>query len=212
MAEPNAKASSDRVEPSAQRIATVYAEALLNAATKSKEEEQVLDQLDSLIDDVFQGDPRLEILLAGAAVGRYHRQAALDKALSGRASDILVNFLQVLNNHERLPLLRAIRTQAREMYDQRHRRLRVYVSTAVPIDDDIRARLEQGVRNRFQLEPVLISSVDPRVLGGMKVRIGDMLYDSTVQTRLNNLRNQILSRSNHEIQSRRDRFSSADGN
>jgi F-type H+-transporting ATPase subunit delta len=212
MAEPDARQSHERTTPSAQRIATVYAEALLNAAAKAGEEQRVLQELDSLIDDLFQADPRLEILLSGAAVGRYHRQASLDKALSGRASDTLVNFLQVLNNHERLELLRSIRFAAREMHDQRERRLRVYVATAVPLPDDIRQRLEEGVRTSFNLEPVLLTSVDPELLGGMKVRIGDILYDATVQTKLMNLRNQILSRGNHEIQSRRDRFSTANGN
>jgi F-type H+-transporting ATPase subunit delta len=52
--------------------------------------------------------------------------------------------------------------------------------------------------------------VDKDLLGGLKVRIGDTVYDSTVRTRLNNLRNQLIERSSHEIQTGRDRFSSAE--
>ena len=82
--------------------------------------------------------------------------------------------------------------------------------SAVPLDDDVQARIRQEIHDDFNLEPVLILHVDPSLLGGLKVRIGDTVYDSTVRTRLNNLRNQLIERSSHEIQSRRDRFSTSE--
>ena len=75
--------------------------------------------------------------------------------------------------------------------------------------NEFQARLRVELQKKFQHEPVLILHVDPTILGGLKVRVGDTVYDSTVRTRLNNLRNQLIARSSHEIQSRRDRFSSA---
>ena len=80
----------------------------------------------------------------------------------------------------------------------------------MPLSEDVQIRLRAELHADFQLEPVLVLHVDPALLGGLKVRIGDTVYDSTVRTRLNNLRNQLIERSSHEIQSRRDRFSSAE--
>jgi F-type H+-transporting ATPase subunit delta len=195
---------------SAKRLAAVYAESLLNAAGASGEAAVVLEEIDSLIDDVFKNDSRLEALLAGAAVGRYVRKEAIDKAFAGKASATFHNFLQVLNDHDRLDLLRPVRWALHELNDERTRRLRVQVYSAVPLSDDYQARIREAIHEAFKLEPVLVLHVDPALLGGLKLRIGDTVYDATILTRLNNLRNQLIARSSHEIQSRRDRFSSAE--
>lgn len=210
MIEPSPKEYHDKADVSARRIAKVYAEGLLNAAEKKGEADAVLAELDSLVRDVFEKEPRLEILLSSAAVGRHARHEALDKVFAGRATTTFANFLHVLNDHERLNLLRPILTAATELYDKRHRRMRVYVDTAVPMPDDIHQRLEAGLREHFHLEPVFIRRVDPALLGGFKIRIGDMQFDATVLNRLGLLRDQILARSSHEIQSRRDRFSTGE--
>ena len=210
--DPNLKEYHDRADVSARRIAKVYAETLLNAAQKQGQDQDVLEELGSLVRDVFEQDPRLEVLLSSAAIGRHARREAIQKVFGGRANRLFVNFLQVLNDHERLDLLRPILTAATQLYDERHRRLRVIVSSAVPLPDDLRQRLEENIRTHFHLEPVLVPQIDPKLLGGLKVRIGDMQYDGSVLSRLETLRDQILARSSHEIQSRRDRFSINEGN
>jgi len=194
---------------SIERLAKIYAEALLNAAQASGQVAQVLEEIDSLVDEVL-ADPRLQSLLGGPAIGRYARKEAIDKTFAGKTSETFYHFLQVLNHHERLELIRPIRRALHELNDERTRRLRVHVYSAVELDDDHQARIREGVHNYFQLDPVLILHVDKDLLGGLKVRIGDTVYDSTVRTRLNNLRNQLIERSSHEIQTRRDRFSSAE--
>ena len=194
----------------AKRLATIYSEALLNAAQASDSVAQVLEEIDSVIDDVFKGNPRLEALLAGAAVGRKTREEAIQKVFASRACDTFYKFLQVLNNHDRLDLLRPIRRALHELSDERLRRLRVLVTSAVALSDTFKTRIRDTIQTQFQLEPVLVEKMDPTVLGGMKIRIGDTVYDATLLTRIHNLRNQLIARSSHEIQSRRDRFSSAE--
>jgi F-type H+-transporting ATPase subunit delta len=190
---------------SAERLARVYAEALLDAA--AGQTGAVIEEIDSLIDDVLRNQPQLEPLFAGAAVGRYVRRDAIEKAFAGRASDVFVNFLLVLNEHERLELLRPIRVALHELENERQHRVRVHVFTAVPLPADYGERIAGAVQQRFGLEPVLVPHVDPALLGGLKIRIGDRQLDATVRTRLDNLKNQVIARSSYEIQSRRDSFS-----
>jgi F-type H+-transporting ATPase subunit delta len=194
---------------SALRIARVYAEALYAAAEKAGQIDEVLQQLDSLIDDVYRQQPQLETLFSSAAVGVQRRREAIDKAFSHRCSEVFLSFLQVLNTHDRLDLIRAIRHSAHEIDDEKKRRLRVQVQTAVPLPDNIRQALTERIRVAYEMEPILDARIVPEILGGMKIRIGDVQVDGTVRNYLNEMKAYILERSSHEIQSRRDRIGSA---
>lgn len=193
----------------AERIAKVYAESLYVAAEKAGQLEPVLHEYESLVKDVFMADPRLAVLFSSAAIGRYARADALAKAFKDRANPTLYAFLQVLNGHERLELLLPIARALRDMFEERARRVRVFVTSAVALSEEESNRIADGIRNVMKLEPIMVPSVDPSLLGGVKIRVGDKQYDASVRTRIENLKNQLLASGSHEIQSRRDRFSSA---
>ena len=84
----------------------------------------------------------------------------------------------------------------------------IHVTSAVPLSDAQRERLRQDVRAVVNWEPVLDETVDPAVLGGLIIRVQDWVYDASVKSRLESIREQLTQRSGHEIQSRRDRFGS----
>jgi len=194
-----------------QRVARVYAEALLNAAEKRDQADAVIEELDALVGEVFGADPQLEAFFSSGAIGRDQKAQVIRSAFDNRASELFVNFLLVLNEHERLNLLRPMLATARELRDQRARRIHVEVRTAVPMPDDQRERLREQLRDSLRLEPLLDTRIDPDLLGGLLVRVGDWLYDASVRARLQSIRDQLIARSSYEIQSRRDRFSSPDG-
>jgi F-type H+-transporting ATPase subunit delta len=195
----------------AQRIGKVYAEALLFAADKRNAAHEVLEEFDALVHDLFRRNPDVETFLASSAISRDRKKEVIQKTFEGRADEIFVNFLLVLNAHERLDTLRAIHAAYRDLYDQRAGRLRVSVTSAVPLADDQAETLRQEIRAKFSKEPVLESRVDPELLAGMVVQVGDWKLDSSIRSRLQNIREQLVERSSYEIQSRRDRFSSPDG-
>jgi F-type H+-transporting ATPase subunit delta len=193
----------------AERIAKVYADSLYAAAEKAGQLDAVLEEYESLVRDVLSVDARLSVLFSSAAIGRYARADALAKAFKDKANPTFYAFLQVLNSHERLELLIPIARAVRELYEERARRVRVFVISAAPLSDDVVTRIAEGIRHSMKLEPIMVPSVDPSLLGGVKIRVGDKQYDASVRTRIENLKNQILASSSHEIQSRRDRFCSA---
>jgi F-type H+-transporting ATPase subunit delta len=192
----------------AQRVARIYAEALLNSAEKRNEVEPTLEQFDSLVRDVFQANSLVEEFLASPAVPAKVKAATIESTFAPRSGELFTNFLLVLNDHGRLDLLRAIYAELRELYDRRAHRMRVQVRSAEPLADDQRDRLRQQLHEAFQMEPILEERVDPDLLGGLVVRVGDWQFDSSVRTQLRNIRNFLIERSSHEIQSGRDRFSS----
>ncbi|MCS6976960.1 MAG: ATP synthase F1 subunit delta [Gemmatales bacterium] len=191
----------------ALRVAKVYAEALLNAAEKRNQAQEIWEELDSLVTDIFAAKPELEVFLSSGAIGRNAKENVLRKVFEGRASELFLNFLMVLNRHDRLNLLRAVRQSYRDLMNARARRIVVQVRTAAPMEEDQRQRLIDNIRESLHLEPVLEERVDPDLLGGLVLRVGDQMFDGSVRTRLLKLREKLRERSSHEIQSRRDRFS-----
>jgi len=195
------------MDDEARHVARVYADALYTAAERQGAVDEVLGELETLV-DAFARDPGLELLFSSASIGESRKKEMIERAFSGRASQTFTNFLGVLNHHGRLYMLRPIAQALRTKHERKHKRFVVQVRSAVPLNDDERQRLADDLRSVAEMEPVLQETVDPAILGGLIVRVQDWVYDASVRTRLENIRNQLIERSSHGIQSGRDRFGS----
>jgi len=194
------------------RIGRVYAEALYRAAEKSGKCEEFQQTFDTLFGNPLQQEPGqsdIEPLLTSSIIPRTKREGIIRKAFGGQVDPTFVNFLLVLNKHNRLDLIRPIAAMYRQVSDQHIRRVRVIVRSAVALTDSQRSEVARLAEERFQLQPVLVESVDPELLGGIQLQVGDRLVDLSVRSRLNTLRQQLIERSTHEIQRRRDRVGPA---
>lgn len=191
-----------------QQVGRVYAEALLSAAGRQNKAEEIHDQLQSLVQDIFPAQPKFETLLASGAIRRDAKRKVIESVLGGQADPLFVNFLLVLNENDRLNAIRAIAAAYHDLYDAQRRRIRVRVRSATPLSAEQEQRLKKELHDAFNLEPILQVRIDPELLGGMIVQVGDLLFDGSVRTQLDRMRNQLMVRSSHEIQVQRDRFSS----
>ncbi len=193
---------------SARRIAGVYAEALLDVAEERELSEQVGEELNGLVGDMFKTAPEIKAALANPVVKGSSKKPVIEAAFRGRVSDLLADFINVLNNKNRLGLLEQVAPAYRNLLDERAKRFRVRVKSAVPMTAEQTEHLRQTLGHAYGREPIIETHVDEALLGGLVVQIGDDLFDSSVRTRVDNIRNQLLARSSHEIQVGRDRFSS----
>jgi F-type H+-transporting ATPase subunit delta len=188
-------------------LARVYADSLVAAAKEANEDPaEVVGELQSLIHDVFRAQPDAEKFLATLAVSRDRKAAAIREIMTGRASELFVHFLLVLNQHNRLDILREILAEAAGILDQNRNLVRVKVRSAVPLPDDQREHLQQSLGGLLARTPVLELSVDPALIGGLVVQVDDFLYDASVRSQLESLRIQLIEKGSHEIQSRRNQF------
>jgi len=192
---------------SARRIARVYAEALLDVAEQKNVAEQVGEELNGLVGDMFKQSPELQGALASPVVKGAAKKPVIEAAFRGKVSDLLADFINVLNNKNRLALLAQVAPAYRDLLDERAKRFRVRVKSAVALTAEQTERLRQTLGHAYGREPVIEILVDDTLLGGMVVRVGDEMFDSSVRTRVDNIRNQLLARSSYEIQVGRDRFS-----
>lgn len=191
---------------SVERIASVYAKALLMAARTAGQTGQIAEEFESLLRDVLPTVPRLQTVLESPLVGVEDKERLLDGILASQASPLFLNFLKVVARRGRLDTLRAIHGQFRQMRDAVEGRVRVQLQTAVPVEPEALASLAASLAAVLGGAPAVDQVLRPELIGGAVVRIGDTVYDASVATQLENLRKQMVERSIHEIQSRRDRF------
>lgn len=195
-----------------EHIADVYAKALLNTTERLGQTAAVLDEFDAVMAEVINGFPKFEAVLDSILVLPEEKAALIDKTLAGRVSPVLVNFLKVVARHGRLDCLRAIHCQTHAGYDKLRRRIPVKLTTATPVSAEMAAQIIENLRGKLEGEPVIEQEVDPSLIGGAVLRVGDIIYDGSIANQLQNLRQQMSDRSSHEIQSRRDRFRNSAGN
>ncbi|MBC7352943.1 MAG: ATP synthase F1 subunit delta [Thermogutta sp.] len=189
-----------------EKIASVYAEAFLNAAEKTGQVEELVAELRAIEEEVLKPFPRFAELLGSGIINHEEKLEILNRVFEARVSPLVMNFLRVLNRRDRLDILGPIVQAIQEEWDRRRGLVHLKVITATPLEKDLMERLEGQLRELVGGVPVVQWQVDPGVIGGIVIQVGDKILDASVETQLRKIRQQIIDRSAHEIQSRRDRF------
>jgi F-type H+-transporting ATPase subunit delta len=198
-------------DPGAQAIARVYADAFVQAA-KAAGVDQAIEEFASFVDDVLAKYPEFDQLLSSGLLGRDEKLALIDRVVKPRGSEMFTNFLRVLAKHDRLDILPTILNESRLKHELLSGRKRVQVISAVPLSQQLHDKIYKRLKETQPFEPILEPKIDPSLIGGVVIQIGDKVFDSSVKVRLKQLRNSLRLRSLNEIQSGRNRFSSPEGN
>ena len=176
-------------------LGRVYAESLLRAALNESPQaaldvgEEMLKLRMGLLDH-----PEVAEFLASPALGKKGKLEFLAPILKGRASHLLRGLVWTLWKNNRLDLFRNVVGSYLQLLDERAGRVPVKVTAAVPLTDEQRDRLVATLKQALRQEPVLQVRVDPDVLGGMIVQVGDTVFDTSVRSRLRSLRTLLLAR------------------
>lgn len=193
-------------DPQMQSIARTYADAFLNAAPAGQVE-GLIDEFSSFVNDFLAKQPQFKSLLESAMVSRDEKLGLIDRTVAKVASPTLANFLGVVANHERLGMLAQILNETVKQHEIRTGRGRVQVISARALTAQATENIQRQLAQTLPFQPVIEARVDPSLLGGLIIRVGDTVYDGSLRTRLKQLRTRMQQRSIHEIQSGRDRFS-----
>jgi F-type H+-transporting ATPase subunit delta len=193
-----------------QHAGDVYAKAVLGAAAKADQTQEVVEELDALVSEVFEKLPKLEATLAAPRVPLEAKYRILDRAFAGRMTDLLLRFLKVLCRHRRLDCLRVINRAVREQYHEVLGCIDVQVRTAQPLSVELRAAITARLETMLAKRVNLCESVDPQLIGGLVVRVGDTVYDASVANRLVRLRREAVERTVQTIKEALERFEVAE--
>lgn len=171
-----------------QHIGEVYAKALLNAAKAENKIDKVADELTSLVGDVFAAQPAFEFVLANPKMPVEDKMALIDRVFGKSMDSTLVKFLKVLCRRQRMNSIRAIQKSVSELRDEIAGVIRVTVTVSSPMSAATQTALVAKLKQTFRKDVRMVTELDPSILGGLIVRVGDTVFDGSVDGQLNLLR------------------------
>jgi F-type H+-transporting ATPase subunit delta len=186
----------------AERVAKVYAQAIVEAADRQQCRREVLDELGGIADDVLKKVPKARDVFASPKVTPEDKSALIDRMAKGRVLPTTLHALHVLARHERLGILAEVVAAAKRLSDTLDGRRQAVFTTAMPLDASEQQRIVAEVSKSLALTLAPTFVVDPAVLGGLVVRVDDTVYDQSVATGLVRLGDQLKQRSIRAIQNR----------
>ncbi len=178
------------------RLARVYAEALLALAQQENAADDIAGELHTVAVEVIGRNPAVAAFLDNPAITAKTKLPVLGAAFGG-ASDLFKKFLDVLTRNNRLGLMRDIHAAFQSIRDRQAGRVRVLVRSAAALTEQQTGELKATLAGNLNKEPILNVRVEPELLGGLVVQVGDRVYDTSVRTRLDTLRNTLLASSSH---------------
>jgi F-type H+-transporting ATPase subunit delta len=172
-----------------EEIAEVYARSLFDVAEEQDKLDAVREQLGQFA-DALNDDRQLAIFFFSPYFSGEEKKDGLHRMLSG-ADPVFMNFLQALIERHRMPVIFRIRNRYQEMWDAVNRLLPVEVTSAVPLDEQTVKSIGQSIGEQTGNEIELSTVVDPDVLGGIVLRVGNFILDASIRNRLEQLRKQV---------------------
>jgi F-type H+-transporting ATPase subunit delta len=172
-----------------EEIAQVYARALFEVAKEHGVLDEIREQLDQFADALHENRD-LAIFFFSPYFSTAEKKEGLRRAIEG-AEPSFLNFLEALIERHRMPAIFRIRDTFDELWEEEHRLLRVEVTTAVALDESIVKEIGERIGEQTDHEVDLSSHVDPDILGGIVLRVGNFILDASIQNRLNQLRKQV---------------------
>jgi F-type H+-transporting ATPase subunit delta len=172
-----------------EEIAEVYARSLFEVAKEHDVLDRVHDELGEFAEALSE-DRTLQVFLFSPYFSSEEKREGVSKVVSD-ADERTVNFLELLAERHRMPALFRIRREFDAMWADENQLLPVTVTSAVELDEGIVDEIGKRIQDQTGRKVELSSNVDPEVLGGLMVRVGNMVLDGTVRNRLERLRKTV---------------------
>jgi F-type H+-transporting ATPase subunit delta len=170
-----------------------YANALADIALEQGAADPVLKQL-SDFNAAYEESPELRTFLGSPAIKREDKHGVIEKLVARLgASRIMRNFLFIVVDNQRTPLLPQMLEGFQQVLQQRQGLAEADVVSATPMNDAQKSQLQQSLEKLTGKKIHAKYSQDPTLLGGALVRIGDTIYDGSLRNRLNQMRGRLAA-------------------
>jgi F-type H+-transporting ATPase subunit delta len=173
-----------------EEIAQVYARSLFEVAEEADRIDEVREQLGEIA-DALDGDRDLQVFFFSPYFSTQEKSEGLEKAVTG-AEPIVLNFLKLLIEKHRMPALFRIRRVYDSLWEDYNKLLPVQITSAVELDKNVVKQIGDKISEQTGRKVDLSATVEPDILGGIVVRVGNQVLDASIRRRLEILRKQIV--------------------
>jgi F-type H+-transporting ATPase subunit delta len=183
---------ADQIDQNIQSTDLVYGRALADLADEAGVLAEVADQMGE-IGELLRAEPQLVRLLATRTLSVEQRRRIIENLFQGRVHDLVFRFLQVANAKNRLDRMDTIVKAVAILVDQKRGIVRAQMFVAAALDTGRVEALADRIGKTFGGRVILDQQVDPTLIGGLKLRIGDRLIDGSVAAQLRGLRRKFVA-------------------
>jgi F-type H+-transporting ATPase subunit delta len=159
-----------------------------------------LAEFEAIVDEGLRREPRLVQVFASELISGEDKIAMLDRLFSGRVSTTTLNLLKVMARHKRLSLIRDVAKSARKLWYVRAGKAPVELETAYPLDPALEQEILTSFGRAIGADPIVTQRVNPDLVAGFVIRVGDRVYDGSVRTQLEHMRHGMINRAVEAIQ------------
>jgi F-type H+-transporting ATPase subunit delta len=174
-----------------EEIAQVYARSLFEVAKEQSKLDVVKEQLGQFA-DALDATRELQQFLFSPYFSTAEKEDGLDRAVTD-ADPVIANFLKLLVENHRMPVIFRIRRSYDALWEAENRLLPVHVTSAIELDKKTIEQIGDQIAEQTGEKVELSSEVDPEILGGIVVRVGNSILDASVRARLEQLRKQVAT-------------------
>ena len=169
-----------------------YARAYMKLAIEQSFVDKAIEDIKLLLQTV-EGNRELEVFLHSPLIKADKKQAAFSAIFKGKTQEQTTRFINEIIKQGREKQLTDICERFIDLYNEAHNIARVSVTTAMPMDDNMRAKLLEVVKNKYNYSKLELNEIiDENIIGGMVMRIGDMQLDSSIRRQINDLKKELL--------------------
>jgi F-type H+-transporting ATPase subunit delta len=173
-----------------EEIAAVYSRSLFEAALDADNLDAVREQLGEFA-DALDGSHELQVFFFSPYFSTNEKKDGLHRAVDG-AEELFLNFLELLLENHRMPAIFRIRRGYERLWEEHNRLLPVEVTSAVELDEQTVRGIGDRIAEQTGRKVELSATVEPDILGGIVVRVGNQVLDASIRTRLDSLRKQVV--------------------
>jgi F-type H+-transporting ATPase subunit delta len=172
-----------------EELGRVYGDALFDVAKETGKLDRIHDELGEFADAV-SASRDLQVFLFSPYFSSTEKREGLARTVSG-AEEELMNFLELLAEKHRMPALWHVRRHFDERWAEENRRLDVRLTSAVELDPNVVEHVRTEVERQTERTIDLEAEVDPDILGGLVLRVGNMVLDASIRNKLETLRKEV---------------------
>ena len=172
-----------------EEIAQVYARSLFEVAQEHGTLDRIRTELGEFA-DALEGNRELAVFFFSPYFSTEEKKGALDRAIGG-ADETTRNFLELLVEKHRMPAVFRVRRTLDALWEEENKLLPVEITSAIALDPAVVARLQEEIGRQTGRRVDLKETIDPDVLGGLVLRVGNQILDASIRTRLDGLRKQV---------------------